>query len=119
MAKRTGPTNMQLKKLILELRKLSAKEKASIWKRVANDLEKSTRSRREVSFSKIEKHVKDKETVVVPGKVLASGILTRKITLAAWKFSAQAKEKAKGAKLITIQELMKMNPKGKGVRLMG
>jgi len=39
---RTGPTNPVLKELILELRKVSYTEKAKIWKRIADDLEKPT-----------------------------------------------------------------------------
>jgi ribosomal protein L18E len=52
MAKRTGPTNIHLQQLVRELKKLSTKEKAPIWKRIAEDLAKSTRQRREVNIAR-------------------------------------------------------------------
>ncbi len=120
MAKRTGPTNIQLQKLIIELRKLSVKQKAPIWKRVAEDLSKSTRQRRKAHLDRINKTVKKDETVLVPGKVLSQGELTNKITIAAYSFSEKAKEKINASgKAISIEELMKTNPKGKKVRIIG
>src|SRR3989338_7682619 len=118
MVKRTGPTNPILKKLIQELRMLSYKEKAPLWKRIANDLEKSARQRRNVNIYKIDRHIGEKETALIPGKVLSEGELTKKVTVAAYQFSAQAKAKInKAGKAITLQELMKTNPKGKNVRI--
>ncbi len=120
MVKRTGPTNIQLKKLIVDLKKLSNKEKAPIWKRVAEELSKPTRNRRKLNLSKVERSSKDNETILVPGKVLSAGELTKKVNLAAWRFSSEAKEKAnKKGKTLSIPELMKLNPKGKGVRILG
>jgi|TARA_Y100000310_G_scaffold344346_2_gene456597 large subunit ribosomal protein L18e len=117
MAKSTGPTNPVLITLIRELRKTSAKEKVNIWKRVANDLAKPSRQRREVNLSSIDKHSKAKESIIVPGKVLGVGDLTHNVTVAAWQFSEGAKKKVKEA--LSIEELMKKNPKGKDVRIIG
>jgi large subunit ribosomal protein L18e len=120
MAKHTGPTTLELKKLIIELRKLSNKQKVKLWKRIANDLEKPTRKRREVNLYKINKYIKQGETALVPGKVLSLGNLDKKITIAAYKFSNQAKEKInKVGKAITIKELIRENPKGKKIRIIG
>ncbi len=119
--KKTGPTNENLKQLVQELKKESSSQKAGIWKRVANDLSRSTRQRRVVNVSKINRHAKKDETIVVPGKVLGSGALNQSITVAAFSFSDSAKKiitDAKG-KCITIQELLKTNPKGKNVRILG
>jgi len=117
MAKRTGPTNQTLVRLIRELKKASAKEKAPIWKRIAKDLEKPSRQRREVNLTRINKHTKAKESIVVPGKVLGTGELKHEVTIAAWQFSEGAKKKVKQA--LTIPELIKKNPKGKNVRIIG
>lgn len=117
---RTGPTTQELKNLIVELRKLSSKQKIKLWKRIADDLEKSTRQRREVNLYKINKYTKKDETALVPGKVLSLGNLEKKITIAAYKFSAEAKNKInKIGKAITIRELIKENPKGKKIRIIG
>lgn len=119
--KRTGPTNPTLQKLIQELKKASSTEKIGIWKRIATDLEKPTRNRRAVNLSRINRTTKEKEIIIVPGKVLGNGALDHEITIAAFSFSQGAKEtitKSKG-KAITINELMKQNPKGKDVRIIG
>jgi large subunit ribosomal protein L18e len=119
--KRTGPSNEHMKGLIQELRKESSTQKAKIWKRIADDLEKSTRKRRIVNISRLNRATKENETVIVPGKVLGSGALSHSLTIAAFSFSESAKklvEQAKG-KCITINELLKTNPKGKDVRILG
>ena len=116
--KRTGPTSLELKNLIVQLREKSSKEKVKIWKRVADDLSYSTRRRREVNLHQINKHAKDKETVVVPGKVLGDGSLDKHVTVAAWQFSKSAIEKL-GKNAVTIHDLMESHPKRKGVRILG
>src|SRR3989344_1732324 len=117
MAKHTGPTTQELRKLIIDLRKLSVKQKVNLWKRIADDLEKPTRKRREVNLYKISKYTKKEETALIPGKVLSLGNLDKKITIAAYKFSKEAKDKInKIGKAISIKELIKENPKGKKIR---
>jgi large subunit ribosomal protein L18e len=52
--------------------------------------------------------------------VLSEGELTKKLTIAAWRFSAKAKQKIEkaGGRVISIEELIKENPKGSNVRIM-
>lgn len=119
--KRTGPTNQILKELITELKKASIEQDVAIWKRVAEDLEKPTRSRRIVNLSKINRYTKENDTIVVPGKVLGSGELNHKLNVSAYKFSESALEKLQkiGAKAIPLKDLVKESPKGKKIRIMG
>ena len=121
MAKRTGPTNPLLRDLIGELKKRSNEQEVNLWKRIALDLEKPTRQRREVNLSKINRYAKDNEVIVVPGKVLGSGMLEHKLTISAYQFSEQAKDKIQksGAKIISLLELSKEKPDGKGIRIIG
>ena len=120
MVKRTGPSTLELKNLIVDLNKLSSKYKVNLWKRIAEDLNKPTRIRREVNLYKINKYAKNNEIALVPGKVLSMGNLDKKITVAAYKFSDEAREKInKIGKAISIKELMKENPEGKKVRILG
>lgn len=120
MVKRTGPTNQNLRKLIDELRELSKQQSVNIWNRIAEDLEKSTRKRRSVNIYKIDKYTRDNEIAIVPGKVLSIGKLNKKIKVAAFQFSNQAREKINlVGKAITINELIKENPKGNKVRIIG
>lgn len=119
--KRTGPTNQYLNELITELKKKASVDGTVFWKRIATDLEKPTRQRRVVNLSRIDRHTKQGEIIVVPGKVLSDGELNHSLTIAAWQFSQKALDKIndKKAKAITIQELMKTNIKGKRVRIIG
>lgn len=116
MAKRTGPTNLLLRSAI----DIFKKEQAEIWQDVAEKLSKPTRSRVEVNISRINRNSNDGETIVVPGIVLSAGNLTKKINVAAWRFSEDAKEKIHeaGGKTLTIEQLKKENPKGTGIKLM-
>ncbi|MBI3036268.1 50S ribosomal protein L18e [Candidatus Woesearchaeota archaeon] len=118
---RTGPTNINLKSLIGELRKKAYAENSPLLARIAEDLEKSTRQRRAVNLSKISRYAKKGELVVVPGKVLAAGELNQSLTIAAWKFSEQALDKISkaNAKAITINDLMKNRVKNTAVRIIG
>ncbi len=118
---RTGPTNINLQNLVAELKKKAHADNNPLFARLAEDLEKPTRQRRQVNLSKISRYAKKGELVVVPGKVLATGELSQVVTIAAWKFSQQALdkiEKAK-AKAITINDLMKDGMKATPMRIIG
>lgn len=114
-------TNTQLSNLIQELKKQGSLQDANIWKRIAADLEKPTRSRKAVNLGKINFLTKENEIVVVPGKVLGNGELNHKVTIAALSFSAQAEEKIRQSKseMFSLAEIIKSNPKGKNVRILG
>ena len=120
MVKRTGSSNIVLKSLISRLKEVSSKEKVKIWKRVAKDLEKPTRIRRKVNVYKLDKSLRKDEIGVVPGVVLSLGDYTKKNTVAGFRFSEAAFKKInKNGKAICIEELLKKNPKGKKVRIIG
>ncbi|MBW2990844.1 50S ribosomal protein L18e [Candidatus Woesearchaeota archaeon] len=112
--------NKQLLELLQLLKKTAIENKAAVWKRVASDLEKPTRRKRVVNIYKIEKYARDNEIVVVPGKVLGTGDLNKKVTVAAYNFSDEAFKKIKEkGNAISIRELLEKNPHGKKIRLMG
>lgn len=118
--KRTGPTNKHLQLLVQELKKESASQKTNLWKRIAKDLLKPTRKRRVVNVSRINNYTKENETIIVPGKVLGSGELNHRVIVAALAFSKKAKNQIeKKGECLTIKELLKKNPKGKDVRIIG
>lgn len=121
MSKRTGPTNPLLSELIQELKKKSKEQNVKLWKRIALDLERPTRNRRIVNLSNINRHTKENEVIVVPGKVLGSGALDHKLTISAFQFSESAKSKIieNGSKIIPLNELSSEDPKGKKIRIIG
>lgn len=120
MVKRTGPQNLELKNLIDKLKVLGNKNNVPLWKRIARDLERPTRIRRKVNIYKINKYTRENEIALVPGKVLSMGELTKKVTVASYQFSDAAKEKINSVgKTISISELIKEDPKGKRIRIIG
>ncbi len=116
--KPTGPSNYQLQEL---LREIEPKARVSrFWRRIAEDVRRSTRQRRAVNVYTIERYARDGETVVVPGKVLSVGELQKKVTVAAMGFSADARRKIEAVgSAISIRELLEKNPEGKKVRILG
>ncbi|MDR3282673.1 MAG: 50S ribosomal protein L18e [Candidatus Methanoplasma sp.] len=113
-------TNPQLIALINDLKAKTRENEAAIWRDIALRLEKPKRNWAEANLSKLERYAKDGETVVIPGKVLAAGSVTKKLTVAAYSFSEAAvgRIKAAGGKTLTIAELMESNPKGSNVRIL-
>lgn len=112
--------NPELINLIRSLRKKAKESNAAIWRDVADRLSSSRRRRVAVNLSRLNRYTKEKETVIVPGKVLGAGRLEHPLTVAAFAFSEQAHSKiskAKG-KSLTILELLKRNPKGSNIRIM-
>ena len=115
MVKRTGPSNPYLIDLVRALRK----EKKPLWQRLADELSRPTRQRRDVNLSHVARTLKKGEVGVVPGKVLGVGNAPEGLKLAAWSFSESASEKIKKAKgkAFSIEELLKEKPKK--VRIIG
>ncbi|MEM5814830.1 MAG: 50S ribosomal protein L18e [Candidatus Aenigmatarchaeota archaeon] len=120
MPKPTGPTNPILKQAITELKSGGHKYKMPFAVAIAEKMGKPTRRKTEVDVSAIERFANRGETVMVPGKVLGSGRITKPVTIAAAAFSASAAGKIEkaGGKIITITELIEKNPKGTGVRIL-
>lgn len=112
-------TNPNTVNLIKSLTKQSSAENAPIWKAVANDLSRANRKNKEVNVYHIDKVSDNDDTILVPGKVLGEGNITTKVTVAALKFSQDAKSKieAAGGKCLKIDELMAENPKGSNVKI--
>ncbi len=121
MSRHVEKTNPALITLIEGLKKTANENQAPIWKDIAQRLEKPLRNWPEVNLNRISMYVHEKETALIPGKVLSTGKLTKKISIAAWSFSETAAEKIKkaGGKTLTIGELAKHNPKGKDIRIVG
>ena len=119
--KKLKATNPELLSLIQDLKKQSQETQAEVWLTLANRLSASKRNRIAVNVSRLNRYTKDGETVVVPGKVLGAGKPDHPLTVAAFAFSdvAQAKIQTAKGKCLTIRDLMKKNPSGKNVKLMG
>ncbi|MCQ1538500.1 50S ribosomal protein L18e [Methanocalculus taiwanensis] len=118
--KRTGKTNPRLTDLIRTLRTASGENEANIWREIARRLDTSGRNYAEVNIGKINRYAQEGEIILVPGKVLGSGVLEHSVKVAALNFSDSAREKITQASgdCMTIEELLTANPKGSQVRIL-
>jgi len=112
-------TNIDKIAIIRLLKKIAREKRVNIWAYVAEILEKPRSATPQVNLSKISRYSKENEIVVVPGKVLGTGSLEHKLTIAAFSFSESAKTKIEksGGRYITIRDLIKENPTGSGVKI--
>ena len=90
------------------------KQNSPFWIRVAGIISRPKRKAVIVNLSKIDKYSNDGDTVIVPGKVLSSGQLTKKVTIAAVSASESTKQHVK---ILKIEDIVKKNPKGEGLRI--
>ena len=88
---------------------------------MAKRLERPRVNWAEVNLARIERVVDDGETIVVPGKVLGGGTLSKKVTVASvsWSPSAAQGIVGQGGSITTIADLMEKVPGGSGVRIIG
>ena len=112
--RKTQTTNKVLFDTIRDLKKLSVKGNKKVFRAVAEKLSAPASQRVEVNLSKLERHVKEGERVIVPGKVLGSGTLTKKVGVIAFSFSETAKTKivAAGGSAQELNEFMASKPSG-------
>ncbi|MAW93505.1 MAG: 50S ribosomal protein L18e [Euryarchaeota archaeon] len=114
-------SNSELVKTIDELKKASRENDAPIWKSIAKKLEGPSRNWPVVNISKIEFNVSKNGKAVIPGKIMGSGTLSKKVTVSAYSFTKSAVEKIEGAggKCMIYNEFIKKNPTGKDVLVIG
>lgn len=89
--------NPKLKELIIRLKKQKKLE-------IADLLARPKRKAVAVNIDRLNKEAKDTDIIIIPGKVLGKGNLEHKLTLAAFSFSQEAREKLKNCKIISIEE---------------
>ncbi|MFH1221541.1 MAG: 50S ribosomal protein L18e [Candidatus Micrarchaeota archaeon] len=121
--KRTDIDSVKARKentFLISLIETLNREKKPIWKKVAYELSRPKRQRIEVNVSKLDEYGVNNGSILVPGKVLGSGSLTKKLSIAAFAFSDSARKsiEAAGGKAMSIEAMMKANPTGKEVTLL-
>jgi len=114
-------SNSELVKTIDELKRASRENDAPIWKSIAKKLEGPNRNWQVVNVSKLEYNASKNGKVVIPGKLMGSGTLSKKVTVSAYSFTKSAVEKIEGAggKCMIYNEFIKKNPSGKDVVVIG
>jgi large subunit ribosomal protein L18e len=103
------------------LKHASNELKVNIWKDVSKRLLRSSSTHSEVNLKKIDSLSKEGDIIVVPGKVLGYGEISKALTVSAFGFSASAKEKivSAGGKAVSYKDLIDSKPDYKKVKLVG
>ena len=114
-------SNSVLIKIVKDLKDTARKNDAPLWKSIAKKLEGPSRNWPIVNVSRIEYHGEKNSKIIVPGKLLGTGTISKKVTVSAFSFSQTAKKKIEnaGGKCMTYSDFMKLNPNGKNVVVIG
>jgi len=98
---------------------MNAKKKDK-WLEVAGIISGPRRKRIDLNLNEINNQTKDKEKVIVPGKVLSHAEINKKIKIVALSFSEKAKEKLKksGCEFSSILTEIKLNPSAEGIKIL-
>lgn len=102
---------------VIEAVRLGLKQKA--WHSIAQAVSNSTKHYSSVNLKEIDRQTKLGDIVIVIGKVLSSGSITKKIRICALGISALAKDKLSESKseFASIADEIKKNPKAEGIKL--
>jgi len=103
---------------LIEIIRLAKKNKN--WQEIAGILSSSRRNKIVMNLESIDKEAKDNETILIPGKVLSQGEVSKKIKIIANAFSERAEEKLTRSKIkfSKINEEIKTNPDAKNLRIL-
>ncbi len=112
-------SNPVLRRTSVMLERAGKKQKAPIWTDASSMLSSPASTRVEVNLGRISRLAEDGEAVFVPGKVLGTGVMERKVTVGAFAFSASARSKieASGGSALSVEDFLKKYPNGSGVKL--
>jgi large subunit ribosomal protein L18e len=111
--------NPQRSGLIATLKSVGREAEGGVWLDVAERLDKPRRTHAEVNLGRIERYAREDELVVVPGKVLGSGVIETPVTIAAADFSGTAETKIEqaGGEVIGLEAAADRNPDGSDTRV--
>ena len=101
------------------LEKAGRSEKAPIWSKASEMLSAPAKNEVEVNVGRLSRLSESGAAIFVPGKVLGTGVLDKKLFVGAFAFSPSARTKieSSGGSALTIESFLKKYPKGNGVRL--
>ena len=104
-------TNSELVETIIACKKNEA------WNSVGAVISGSRRNQINTNVEDLNKTESNEKVIVVPGKVLSQGEISKKVKVVALSFSEKAKEKLikAGCEVSSILEEIKSNPSAKGV----
>ncbi|MDG7010606.1 MAG: 50S ribosomal protein L18e [Nitrososphaerota archaeon] len=112
-------SNPLLRRAAVMLERASKKQGAPIWDEASRLLSAESRNRVEVNVGRMSRIAESGRALFVPGKVLGTGVMDKKIVVGAYSFSASAKSKVEsaGGSALSIEQFLKKYPDGSGVQL--
>lgn len=112
-------SNPILRHAAVMLERAAKKQNAPIWGEASRLLSSEARNRVEVNVGRISRIAEDGQALFVPGKVLGTGVMDKKIVVGAFSFSASARSKLEsvGGSALSIEQFLKKYPRGSGVQL--
>ena len=119
-SKNTIEKQLQRKKNTELVETIIAAKKHKSWLGVAGILAGPRKNRININLEEIDKKAKEGEILVVPGKVLSQGEVSKKGKIVSLNFSDKAKEKLlkAGVELSNILEEIKKNPQAKNIKVL-
>ena len=111
-------SNKVLRSSIVLLERKARSEKAEIWREAARCLASGNATWPEVNVGHLSR-IGGVSAVFVPGKVLGTGNLEKKLNIGAFSFSSSARAKIElaGGKAFSVEEFVEKYPGGSGVAL--
>jgi len=111
--------NPLLRRTVVLLERAGKEGKAPVWSAASKLLNGPASLKVEVNLGRISRMAIEGEAIFVPGKVLGSGLIDKKVTVGAFMFSASARSKiaAAGGSALTVDQFLKKFPDGSGVKL--
>ncbi|MGC8515271.1 MAG: 50S ribosomal protein L18e [Thermoplasmata archaeon] len=100
--------------------KVSRENSSTMWRDIAERLSGGSRRYASINVGKINRLSNDGDIVIVPGSVLGSGVINKKVTLSALKISKSAMEKLQksGSSFKPIKQFATENPKVKNPKIL-
>jgi len=112
-------SNPVLRRASVMLERAGKKQRAPIWDEASVLLSNPSKTRVEVNLGRMSRLADAGEAIFVPGKVLGTGVIDKKLVVGAFSFSSSARLKieASGGSALSVEEFLKKYPKGSGVKL--
>lgn len=111
-------SNSEVVETILSAKKESKNSKT--WLEVASLISRPKRKQIKMNLDRIDNETKEGDNIVVPGKVLGQGELSKKVKIIALSFSESAIKKIEDnkGKFSYINEEIKNNKKAEGLKIL-
>ena len=114
-------SNPFLRRASVMLERAGKEQRAQIWSDASTLLSSPAKTKVEVNVGRISRLAEEGGAILVPGKMLGTGVMAKKVIVGAFSYSKEAKSKieSSGGTALTLEQFLKKYPKGSGVKLVG